>query len=89
MQFIIYEELFGKEYLNIFKSYLKNMFAETKNKFIKQIEELVTVSKDDLANAGTMAFKMNGRELKYADAEHKEDFLTKIHKRCVELIEEE
>lgn len=64
------------------------MFVETKNKFIKQIEELVTLSKNDLSNASKMSFKMNERELKYADMEHKEEFLTKIHKRCVEIIEE-
>lgn len=87
LKYIFYDTVFPNDSFKIFKNYIEKMHKETKNKFIKRCEEIVQKYKEDIENPNVMSFKIEGHDLKFSDAEKKNAFLTALHNRCVNIIE--
>lgn len=81
LNYICCKEIFGKEYFNIFKSYIKKMSEKTKKEFIDKCTKSV-----QLYQEGNLSIIPNS-ELKFKDNEKKNKIMETFHKRCVDIIE--
>ena len=87
LKYILYYEVFEDEYFKIFLDYIKNMYKETKEKFIKQCEEYINKYKDINKDEDNMEFTIRNHNLKFINLFNKNTFYSKFNKRCVEIIE--
>ena len=87
LKYILYESIFEKEYFEIFKEYLINMYKTTKSSFIKKCEDYIDVIKKSNEDEGNLNFKMDSHELKFQNIENKKLFLFNLNKRCTDIIE--
>ena len=87
LKYILYENIFEKEYFDIFKEYLINMYKDTKANFIKKCQEYIDIIKNSNEDEGNLNFKIDSHELKFQNIENKKAFLFNLNKRCVDIYE--
>ena len=87
LKYILYDQIFEKEYFEIFQQYLINMFKTTKNSFIKKCEDNIEIIKKSNEDEGNLNFKIDSHELKFQNIENKKLFLLNLNKRCTDIIE--
>jgi hypothetical protein len=81
LNYICVKGVFGKEYFNIFKSYLQKMNVKTKAEFIEKCTKNLQSYQD-----GTLSVALNS-ELTFKDTEQGDKMKETLHKRCVYIIE--
>jgi len=79
LKYILYDQIFEKEYFEIFQQYLVNMFKTTKNSFIKKCEDYIEIIKKSNEDEGNLNFKIDSHELKFQNIENKKLFLYNLH----------
>ena len=87
LKYILYENIFEKEYFDIFKEYIINMYKDTKANFIKKCQEYIDIIKNSNEDEGNLNFKIDSHELKFQNFENKKAFLFNLNKRCVDIYE--
>ena len=87
LKYILYENIFEKEYFDIFKDYMINMYKDTKSNFIKKCQEWIDVVKNSSEDEANLNFKIDSHELKFSNIENKKVFLFNLNKRCIDIIE--
>jgi hypothetical protein len=87
LKYILYNEIFDNNYFKIFLDYIKNMFKETKEKFIKQCEDYINKYKDIKVDENNMEFNIGNHKLKFINIYNANNFYSNLIKRCVEIIE--
>ena len=87
LKYILYENIFEKEYFDIFKDYMINMYKDTKSNFVKKCQEYIDIIKNCNEDEANLNFKIDSHELKFQNIEIKKLFLFNLNKRCVDIYE--
>ena len=87
LKYILYENIFEKEYFDIFKDYMINMYKDTKSNFVKKCQEYIDIIKNCNEDEANLNFKIDSHELKFQNIESKKLFLFNLNKRCVDIYE--
>ena len=87
LKYILYENIFDKEYFDIFKEYMINMYKDTKTNFLKKCQEYIDTIKNCNEDEANLNFKIDSRELKFQNIENKKLILYNLNKRCIDIIE--
>ena len=87
LKYILYENIFEKEYFDIFKDYMINMYKDTKSNFVKKCQEYIDIIKNCNEDEANLNFKIDSHELKFHNIESKKLFLFNLNKRCVDIYE--
>ena len=87
LKYILYENIFDKEYFDIFKEYIINMYKDTKANFIKKCQEYIDIIKNFSEDEANLNFKIDSHDLKFSNIENKKTFLFNLNKRCIDIIE--
>ena len=87
LKYILYENIFDKEYFDIFKEYMINMYKDTKTNFLKKCQEYIDTIKNCNEDEANLNFKLDSHELKFQNIENKKLILYNLNKRCIDIIE--
>ena len=87
LKYILYENIFDKEYFDIFKEYMINMYKDTKTNFLKKCQEYIDTIKNCNEDEANLNFKIDSHELKFQNIENKKLILYNLNKRCIDIIE--
>ena len=87
LKYILYENIFDKEYFDIFKEYMVNMYKDTKTNFLKKCQEYIDTIKNCNEDEANLNFKIDSHELKFQNIENKKLILYNLNKRCIDIIE--
>ena len=87
LKYVLYENIFEKEYFDIFKEYIINMYKDTKANFMKKCQEYIDIVKNFSEDEANLNYKIDSHDLKFSNIENKKTFLFNLNKRCIDIIE--